>query len=632
MTRPLIRHFVSTRRSAIAVTMAIALVPLILLIGIAVDITFLSQARTQTAFASQAAAASATRIAAATYALEISQGATATNAATLAVNAANEAGNDWFTADLGNYVRGTLASGPTTTTKYNGVTSGQGTTAGPPDFTASITSATSYPPIFDPIFGSTKNWVYSSGATATTNFSYAQILMMLDTSNSMLIGADPSDIATMEGNSVCPKFGYLSIAAGMTDMHNLQTWYGWQSADSDQILFNSATAVPNYVDPSGGVSDQSGHCASGYGTGSAVGNSVTSGTASLNSCALACHSTSATYTDTNPPAGFKSGTFYSDLYGMARREGVTLRLDVVLSATENVISDMESSEPTQGQLSVGVYQFNSDVLPIVTGINAGQSGGDTLPEATSNLTTALTEVQNVDYNHNPNEKAIPALVNETSTLNMTSSPPTAALVGNTNFVKSLNDLVAGNATGGSSDALTASGDGSTAAKPQKFIFIVTDGMQDSAPANGGGENGIRVIGDMTNIAAENAAAKAQAATTNAVCSTLKYTLGYTVYVLYVAYYPLATNIAYYNYLEKPDAATSSDFPSDSYTTPQILTEVPSESAVNNQKFKDSPGGQALQACASSPTDFYAASSSSDIQTALTSMLKSALASTIRLTN
>jgi len=40
-----LQRFSKTRRSAIAVTMAIALVPLVLLIGIAVDVTFLSQDR-----------------------------------------------------------------------------------------------------------------------------------------------------------------------------------------------------------------------------------------------------------------------------------------------------------------------------------------------------------------------------------------------------------------------------------------------------------------------------------------------------------------------------------------------------------------------------------------------------------
>jgi hypothetical protein len=98
-----------------------------LLVGIAVDFTFLYQTRTQTAFASQAAAAQALRIAAATYALEVSydnaQVANGTLVATPAqINAAaseraiiagQTAGNLWFASELGNLSRATMTSAPT---------------------------------------------------------------------------------------------------------------------------------------------------------------------------------------------------------------------------------------------------------------------------------------------------------------------------------------------------------------------------------------------------------------------------------------------------------------------------------------------------------------------------------------
>jgi hypothetical protein len=97
--------------------------------------------------------------------------------------------------------------------------------------------------------------------------------------------------------------------------------------------------------------------------------------------------------------------------------------------------------------------------------------------------------------------------------------------------------------------------------------------------------------------------------------------------LYVDYYPVANDAYYTTPTPGPrltNAATNGDYAGDANASVQTLTYTPSIST--------SPIAKALQACASSPTDFYQASSSSDIQTALSSMLKSALASTIRLTN
>jgi hypothetical protein len=632
-----IHRFMKTRRSAVAVIMAVSLAPLMFLIGIAVDYTFLSQDRTQTAFAAEAAATQATRVAAATYAFEVAQGnPNQSNAAKIAIDDANVAGNLWYAAELGTLTRGTTAA-PVTVTTYDGYTTGQINASAPPNFTAQVTDNTSYPPIFNPLFGRTTPWAYNSAATATSQFSYAEILLMLDTSNSMLIGADQTDIQTIEDNSVCPKFGYIADASGNNNLATHPHWYEYQAADNDQIFFNGPSAtvptVANY--PGKSISDTSESCNPGYGTGTAAGDGMGTGTAPISNCALACHTTTQTFTDNNPDpgSGLKSGTFYADPYGMARREGVNLRVDVVLNATEQVIQSMANSEAVANQLSVGVYQFNADISPIATGINYGQTGGDVLPEATTNLTTALAKVDAVDYKLNPSEQAIPPLTHNTAPatgLNLASTPPTISETGNTNFSKSLNDLIAGNATGGVAGKLSASGSGATPSTPLKFMFIVTDGMQDSAPQNGGGENGGRVIGGMTSIAAEQAAAAAGTPSSAAACSTLKEQLGYTVYILYVTYYPLASNNAYYSYLENTDAATNGDFAADINASPQLLTEVPSESAP--QKFADSPTGQALQACASSPSDFYQASSSSDIKTALATMLKSALASTIRLTN
>jgi hypothetical protein len=110
-------------------------------------------------------------------------------------------------------------------------------------------------------------------------------------------------------------------------------------------------------------------------------------------------------------------------------------------------------------------------------------------------------------------------------------------------------------------------------------------------------------------------------------------LDYTVYVLYITYYPLA-HLSYYtqNYFPS-NAASNADFPLSGGTqyAVQTLSEVPSLS-VTAGRYTQSPEAQALEACASSPADFFSATSAADITNYLDQMLHSALSSTIRLTN
>jgi len=630
MIKKTLRRFAASRRSAVAVIMAISLVPLMLLVGIAVDFTFLYQSKTQIAFASEAAATQALRIAAATYALEVAnapagQSATVTNtqASAHAIAAGQTAGNLWFLADLGSLTRATMTTATNALTAVSN-TNPNGAGVGAPIFTAQVSPTTSYPPIFSPLFGSpTTKWVYASNASGTTSYAYAEILLMLDTSGSMLIGADNTtanpDIQTLELGTVCPKQGYVidtdaNTGYGVPGNAYLNSGhYEYTAADADQVQLSQA---PNYL----GGSTTTGSCAAGYGLQSPTNYSPGTGTTPGTPCALACHFSNQTFTNTY-------GTFTADYYGLARLEnamslasggpGVNLLIDILFNATENVISDMQNSEAVANQLSVGVYQFNTDVFPIVTG--ASGTGGP-LPEATSDLGSALTAVQNVDYKHNSAETAVPQLINGT-TVSSTPSNTVANEGGDTNFPKSLSDLQAGNVfakKNGNNQALAAAGSGTTSTTPLKFMFIVTDGMEDDSP-NNGSSSASNVEGEMTSISGETAG--------TGTCSYLKNTLGFTVYVLYVDYYPVA-NDAYYSAPtpgpRPTNTATNTDFPTDQNQSVQVITETPTA--------KTSPTALALQACASSPSNFYEASSSAGIQTALAGMLKSALASTIRLTN
>jgi hypothetical protein len=127
--------------------------------------------------------------------------------------------------------------------------------------------------------------------------------------------------------------------------------------------------------------------------------------------------------------------------------------------------------------------------------------------------------------------------------------------------------------------LTAAGDGTTPATPKKVLFIITDGVDDYTNSSG-----TRVL----------------AAITPSSCNTFK-NMGYTVFVLYTPYYPLMNAF----YME------------------------------NMQSLIDGTGSNSisynLQQCASSPSDYIAASDSTAITAALQTFLKQALNNQARLT-
>lgn len=632
-----LRRFVAARRSAVALTMAVSILPLMLLVGIAIDFTLLSQARSQAAFAAQAAATHAVRVAASTYALEVQNGSTSAVAVAHAQTAANTAGDLWWGAELGALSQGYVSAEQTNTTVTNANSS-------PPSFNAQVGYTIKYPPIFDPLFGQPNTvWAYASSASATAQFAYAQILMMLDTSNSMLIGARTSDIQTMETNAVCPATGTLAANGfGSSDAlaydkgNNTDydfapgdnTFVGFKSTDTIHALHynastNSKQATGTEPDPTIAGSEPAitstvngtsgylmdGQCNSGYNISGSP----------FEPCALACHNTTTKYNGN-----------YADLYGLARAEGVKLRVDVLYNATETAISDMKSTEAVANQISVGVYQFNSDIAPIVRGTT-----GDALPEATSNLDNALAAVKGVDYAYTPGAASDPPLITDCNTYNF---PSHQSCAGNTNLVLSLQHLVAGKLpTDSGAQPLTQAGSGITGTAPIKFMFLITDGMEGESTLGGATDLNTNPNfagkGVMTNTT-DNTAVTNNSATPGT-CTALK-KLGYIVYVLYVDYLPVSET-QYYAQANSLSPQTTSDYPKAKYlvdvadSQPYIVAgETAAQETAQIETYV--PTAKALAQCASSPSYFYSASDADGIQTALNSMLKSALASTTRLTN
>jgi hypothetical protein len=168
------------------------------------------------------------------------------------------------------------------------------------------------------------------------------------------------------------------------------------------------------------------------------------------------------------------------------------------------------------------------------------------------------------------------------------------------------------------------------------MFLVTDGMEGENPANGATDllsnPNYLYKGVMTNLTDNQAVTKS--GVTPGTCTAIK-KLGYTIYVLYVDYLPVSQS----QYYTQPvlSAQTKSDFPNAKYLvdvadSEPYIAQGGTSAQITARIAANVPTAEALAQCASAPSDFYSASSDTDIQTALNAMLKSALASTIRLTN
>ncbi len=127
----------------------------------------------------------------------------------------------------------------------------------------------------------------------------------------------------------------------------------------------------------------------------------------------------------------------NDFYGLAKSNGVPLRIDVLSQAVQNVIQTIATS-PSAAQFQVGLYSFNASF--------------NTLYPSSTDLTDAELAAQRM------------------------SVPVTAA--GNdadTNIPLALSSAAA---------AIPAAGDGSTPSLPRRYLFIITDGVADYYTSGG----------------------------------------------------------------------------------------------------------------------------------------------------
>jgi hypothetical protein len=207
-------------------------------------------------------------------------------------------------------------------------------------------------------------------------------------------------------------------------------------------------------------------------------------TASQGGCAIACHETHPSSDNLGNPGG-------EDNYALARNLGVTLRMDLLNQAAQNLMTTAQTDE----QNNNAIYRMASYSFDV---------SFNTLGTLTSNLTTAKTQAGT--YN------MLVVYANNWITSGNNNSDA------DTNYdlaMQSINAIMPNPGTG-----TNAAGD-----TPQEVLFFVTDGVEDET-----------VSGN-----------RQQSLMDNGWCTTIK-NRGIRIAVLYTEYLPLPTNTWYNTYI------------------------------------------------------------------------------------
>jgi Flp pilus assembly protein TadG len=193
-------------------------------------------------------------------------------------------------------------------------------------------------------------------------------------------------------------------------------------------------------------------------------------------CAFACHDVS------------NSNSYYN----LAKKLGVTMRIDVVRMATQQLTDTATATATVPDQFRMAVYTFGAD---------ATKMGLTTVAPLTTNLSTVKTQAGAIDLMTVPN-----------SSYNSDQDTPLDTI------------LTAMNTT------IPAAGAGTDASNPQKVLFFVSDGVADQYLPSG--------------CTKTTTGGRCQEPLTASLCTSLK-ARGVKIAVLYTTYLPLPTN-SWYN--------------------------------------------------------------------------------------
>ena len=217
------------------------------------------------------------------------------------------------------------------------------------------------------------------------------------------------------------------------------------------------------------------------GVGATPGDVATMVNNTSDQCAFACHDLNNT----------------NNYYNLAKKLGVTMRFDVVRSATQSLMDTALSSETLPNQYRMAVYTFGSSAATV---------GLTNIVALTSDLSKAKSQIASMDL----------MTVNGQNQFNDQ----------DTNYDAIFPAI--------NSD-IPASGPGTQAA-PQKVLFFVSDGVADEYNPNSCSQKTV-------------SGGRCQEPINVALCTTLK-NRGVLIAVLYTTYLPLPTN-SWYNQYFKP---------------------------------------------------------------------------------
>jgi Flp pilus assembly protein TadG len=204
-------------------------------------------------------------------------------------------------------------------------------------------------------------------------------------------------------------------------------------------------------------------------------------------CAFACHDLSA-----SP----------NDYYGLARKLGVKMRIDVMRLATQQLMDTAADTQLASGQFRMAIYTFGS----------AAKNRGLTAIQAlTTNLAKAKTAASGIDL--------------------MTVPYQNYASDTHTDFGDVLSDL---------NSAISNPGSG-TSSSPRKYVFFVSDGVADRAL---GAPGCSQPTTNGTDPETGKKYVRCQEPLDVSFCTTMK-NRGIQIAVLYTTYLPLPTN-SWYN--------------------------------------------------------------------------------------
>ena len=210
-------------------------------------------------------------------------------------------------------------------------------------------------------------------------------------------------------------------------------------------------------------------------------NTMVAHTASQGGCAFGCHETHPASDNLGNPNG-------EDNYTLARNLGVTLRMDLLRQAAQDLMATAQTTETTNSATyRMSIYTFDAAF--------------NTIQSLTSNLATAQTSAGNINL--------LTVYANNWLTSNNNNSDT------DTNYDNAMTRV---------NSAMPNPGSGTNTAgdTPQEVLFFVTDGVEDEKV----GGNRQQSLMDPT------------------WCTTIK-NRGIRIAVLYTAYLPLPTN-AWYN--------------------------------------------------------------------------------------